>query len=466
MRKWTNRSNIRINFFVLIAFFSVSVFANPLYDLEYAEKALANAQPDKALLAFERVLMYDPVSYEAKLGLGSSLYQLNLLHESQQTLQELIKSNPPLTFSSKASEILERIEEALPKKFINRIYYSINGGYDSNATVATEANFMQILSLQGMNLDIQHLAYNPGDWTLPSDQDPVEWQSAWHDYLLVLNDIDRLYQMGELQSQAIFLDSLRNYDGGKIGSFYGVLQVGDRGGYTHNEKLNWFWDINLNYKGYSTAPDYNNSQANIVGGMSYNFTPKYSADASIYYQEYILDDERYQETPTVTIGFKKVINANNSIKIFTSEGMATYLEDSSSNLNMYQGGIQWMNTDLLQNHILISQIVFGKNQSRDKNTPYNSSNFYGFNFDNIYRLTTKTNLDLGLTYQHLMYKEMQFFDADREVDEYLKIDATLSYFFVPNLSWNFSVAFTNNFSNFFMKNYNRYEVETGISYDF
>ena len=86
------------------------------YELEYAKEALAQEQPDKALLAYERVLMYDKNNYEAKLGLGTSLYQLGMLRESQRALVELLKSNPPKNISETATNLLQQVNKELPVK--------------------------------------------------------------------------------------------------------------------------------------------------------------------------------------------------------------------------------------------------------------------------------------------------------------------------------------------------------------
>ncbi len=292
--------------------------------------------------------------------------------------------------------------------------------------------------------------------------DPI----LWHEYLSAINDIDRIYLFNQIQAQTVLLEQLQGYNNKKIGSFYFAPQIGDRGSYSSNEKITWYWDINANYKDYFTADDYNNLQANVVGGFSYYFTPKYSLDASFYYQEYIFDNNRYQESPMVTVGLQKVINSNNFVKLFTTDGITSYPQDSSSNLNIYQIGLQLTNTDSLQNHILISQIIAGKYVTRDIDTPYNSSNFCGFNFSDTYQLTTKTSFNFGTMYQHMLYKEKQFIDADREQDDYLKINGTISYSFIPSLIWSLTVTYTNNFSNIFIKKYDRLEIETGINYEF
>jgi hypothetical protein len=168
----------------------------------------------------------------------------------------------------------------------------------------------------------------------------------------------------------------------------------------------------------------------------------------------------------VSLGLQRAINANNLIKIFTNDGITTYPYQTTFNLNMYQGGLQWTNTDSLQNHILIAQVVFGEYLSRDASTPYNSSTFYGFNFNDTYRLTSKTNLSVGAMYQGLWYRAVQFPYAEKEKDDYFNINGTYSYLFTPNLVWSFTVSYSNNYSNLFIKKYNRYLASTGISYAF
>jgi hypothetical protein len=353
-------------------------------------------------------------------------------------------------FSPAYSETITSTIKTLPPKTIHKIYFSLNGGYDNNASVTDEENFTPMLLLQNLN-------YN---FTSSPNEIFEILSTIWQRHILNLNNISRF------KSQAVFLNSIRRNRILTTPSYYSTSQLGDQGSYFQNEKITWYWDVNLNHKSYLTAQDYDNSQANITGGLFYYFNPKYLVDASVYYQEYLLDNQKYQETPMINLGLQRVINANNLVKIFTSDGITSYPQDSSSNLNMYQIGIQFTNTDSIQKHVLVTQITAGEYLSRDNKTPYNSSDFLGFNCNNTYNLTTKTNLNFGLTYQHMIYKGKRFPNADKEVDEYLQLSGTLSYSLTPNLIWSLTVDYTNNFSNIFTQKYNRYEIYTGIYYEF
>lgn len=104
--------------------------------------ALDSGKPDKATLAFERVLAVDPNFAGARLDMARAYYQLGDLPRAQTEFQAVLKQNPPEVARVTIQKYLEAIAEYEQARQ-TRIAGYIEGvaGYDSNIANSSTQTF-------------------------------------------------------------------------------------------------------------------------------------------------------------------------------------------------------------------------------------------------------------------------------------------------------------------------------------
>ncbi|WP_435628315.1 surface lipoprotein assembly modifier [Candidatus Ferrigenium straubiae] len=104
--------------------------------------ALDSGKPDKATLAFERVLAVDPNFAGARLDMARAYYQLGDLPRAQTEFQEVLKQNPPEAARITIQKYLDAIVAAEQAKQ-TRISGYVEGtvGHDSNIANSSTQTF-------------------------------------------------------------------------------------------------------------------------------------------------------------------------------------------------------------------------------------------------------------------------------------------------------------------------------------
>ncbi len=104
--------------------------------------ALDSGKPDKATLAFERVLAVDPNFAGARLDMARAYYQLGDLPRAQTEFQEVLKQNPPEAARITIQKYLDAIAAAEQAKQ-TRISGYVEGtvGHDSNIANSSTQTF-------------------------------------------------------------------------------------------------------------------------------------------------------------------------------------------------------------------------------------------------------------------------------------------------------------------------------------
>lgn len=104
--------------------------------------ALDSGKPDKATLAFERVLAVDPNFAGARLDMARAYYQLGDLPRAQTEFQEVLKQNPPEAAKVTIQKYLDAIA-AIEQARQTRIGGYVEGvvGHDSNIANSSTQTF-------------------------------------------------------------------------------------------------------------------------------------------------------------------------------------------------------------------------------------------------------------------------------------------------------------------------------------
>lgn len=114
------------------------------YDYLLGVAALDSGRPDKATLAFERILAADPGHYGARLDLARAYYALGDHERARTEFSHILKKNPPVLARTIIEQYLATIENHLYPKTRFNGYIEGTFGYDTNVNVASSSTTMYI----------------------------------------------------------------------------------------------------------------------------------------------------------------------------------------------------------------------------------------------------------------------------------------------------------------------------------
>ena len=118
------------------------------YDYLLGIAALDSGKPDKATLAFERVLAVDPNFAGARIDMGRAYFQLGDLTRAKLEFETVITQNPPPAAKATIDKYLAAIEKLENAKKTNGTgYIEIGIGHDSNVNFATSQNQIAVPAL-------------------------------------------------------------------------------------------------------------------------------------------------------------------------------------------------------------------------------------------------------------------------------------------------------------------------------
>ena len=394
------------------------------FDLALGKEALAAGKFDVAVLTFDRLLIIDPTNAGARFGLAEAYYGLNLYNRAKEEI-DYFKKTPP-NKSLDTSNLMAKINKGIAAQ--NRsftLYGDMVFGYDTNPAATTDDDFSQLFLL-------------------------ISGQS-------IQNYDDRQ-----------FIDEATGELDNPTPSYYLNPSVGASGKYSSpNSKYDYiYWDFNLSQKEYlrPQAKEYNIGQANITIGFSHLLPKSYLLTGNIYFQEYLYGGERYRESPIAALSFGKIINANHLVQLYINDGAFIYPENSYSNVYIYTQGFEWAYSG--NKNTLVSQVYYGIYRPMGGTFAYYGENCYGINITAQRKLTSKLDFKINGTYEKDLYEDKEFANSDRRKDGYGKITAGFYYQFHPMFAAYVTGSYYNNNSNLFIYKYDRFEVLTGIGFNF
>ncbi|MBI3715361.1 MAG: tetratricopeptide repeat protein [Betaproteobacteria bacterium] len=122
------------------------------FDYWFGVAALDSGKLDRAVIAFERVLIVQPNSASARLDLARAYFGMGNMDLAKQEFERLLAQNPTAAGRKIITEYLEEIERRARRKLTSLTgFLEVGGGYDNNLTSAT-ANFTDaVFSSFGIN---------------------------------------------------------------------------------------------------------------------------------------------------------------------------------------------------------------------------------------------------------------------------------------------------------------------------
>ena len=122
------------------------------FDYWFGVAALDSGKLDRAVIAFERVLIVQPDFASARLDLARTYFAMGNMDLAKQEFERLLTQNPNAAGRKAITEYLEEIERRARRKLTSLTgFLEVGGGYDNNLTSAT-ANFTDaVFSSFGIN---------------------------------------------------------------------------------------------------------------------------------------------------------------------------------------------------------------------------------------------------------------------------------------------------------------------------
>jgi len=121
---------------------------NVKFDYLLGIAALDSGKPDKATLAFERVLAMDPNFAGARVDMGRAYFQLGDFTRARLEFETVLTQHPPPAAKATIDDYLAAIEkQESAKKTKATGYFEATAGHDSNVNFATSENQIAVPAL-------------------------------------------------------------------------------------------------------------------------------------------------------------------------------------------------------------------------------------------------------------------------------------------------------------------------------
>jgi outer membrane protein len=128
--------------------FEFAQAGNVRFDYLLGVAALDSGKPDKATIAFERVLAVDPNFAGARVDMGRAYYQLGDYNRARVEFETVLKQNPPPAARKLIDNYLALIDKyETAKKTVSSGYIEGTWGHDSNINFATSNSSIQVPAL-------------------------------------------------------------------------------------------------------------------------------------------------------------------------------------------------------------------------------------------------------------------------------------------------------------------------------
>ncbi|MGP1678306.1 MAG: surface lipoprotein assembly modifier [Burkholderiales bacterium] len=138
---------------------------NIKFDYLLGIAALDSGKPDKATIAFERVLAVDPNFAGARIDMGRAYFQLGDLTRAKLEFEAVLTQNPPPAAKATINNYLAAIEkQESAKKTKGTGYFEASIGHDTNVNFATSQSQIAVPALGNLIFTL-----NPAGVKAPDD---------------------------------------------------------------------------------------------------------------------------------------------------------------------------------------------------------------------------------------------------------------------------------------------------------
>ena len=401
--------------YALLEPFEFQESGNVQYDYLLGIAALDSGKPDKATLAFERVLATDPNFAGARLDMGRAYYQLGDFPRAKTEFETVLTQNPPPAARATINNYLAAIEKQENAKKTKATGYMEAGiGHDSNVNYATSQSQIAVPALGNLIFTL-------------------------------------------------------NPTGVKAGSNYLGSAFGGEVSHQVNPKFGVFAGADVRARDNTSQRDFNSismdGRAGVALGEGVNVVR-----LGVLAGTYVLNGTTNRDTSGVNAEWRHLLNPANQLSAFGQYARYRFESDISvNNFNQSTYGANWLHVSSDGKGLVSASLFTG-----DESAPLRADGdkrFNGLRFGGQMQLNARTELFAGLGAQFSKYEQANAaFSSPTEslTRDDKQYDASLG------LNWHYDklwtvrpqIAYMRNNSNIVIYQFDRTDVSVTIRRDF
>lgn len=403
--------------YVLLAASEFEMAGDENYDYLLGVAALDSGKPDKATLAFERVLATNPNHYGARLDMARAYYTLGDLERARNEFNQVMKQNPPALAKTIIEQYLAAIENHLNPKTILTGYVETALGNDSNVNVASSSSTIYI--------PIFGTSFSQASGNL----------AARDNYMSLGGGAEATFPVRKDLSLFVGLDGKKRVNFAK--DIYNTGSIDGRVGVNLGDSKNLL------------------RIALLKGG-------------------FYLDNTYNRDTAGLTAEWRQSPDPRNQFSIFGQYARLRYQQDklgndlSSNDVDQAIIGGGWLHAlDEGGKNVVFGSIYAGKEDNVAQIQRIDGSqNFLGIRAGGQTRLSENNSTFASLGYKYGQYSRKNSLFLDDRCDRQYDLNAGLNWTPAKNWAVRPQLNYTRNESNIVLNDYDRLDVSASVRYDF
>jgi hypothetical protein len=370
--------------------------------------ALDAGDPQQAVFALERVLAVNPNFLQARAEIARAYYVLG----ERQTARREFESVRTQQLPPEARETIDRYLSALaPQRTEVRAYIEATGGWDSNVNSATGKSVIAIPAFGGAIAQLDPLGVKTSSW----------FGGLGTGVSLSHGLSDQWYLIGAASYAGKFNFDVDGFDTGQIDASAGARWAGG------------------------------NSQIIAIA----------------QFQRFWVDYDAYRNSAGGTVQWLYNLSPSQQFTVFGQYASLDYPDQSPRDANRYIGGVGYSQAFAAPYSPVGFVSVYG-GQERVKDNAFNWLGFtpIGLRLGGQLTLTDRTLLFASASYEHRRYDGIEPVFLVRRQDNQVDARLGLAYAVAPSWTLTPQVAYTYNFSNIELNEYDRFVGAVSIRRDF
>ncbi|MCP4488955.1 MAG: DUF560 domain-containing protein [Gammaproteobacteria bacterium] len=374
----------------------------PDFDYLLGLAALENGHPDKATLAFERVLSVDSSMLGARLDMARAYFMLGNFDLAKQEFEELQSMNPPPEAEKAINKYLSAIENR-PEEYGGSLFVEFTVGHDTNINAATDSADLYVDALGGI---------------VVLNSDDIETSDSFMQMRLAGEAINRLSQKT---------------------SIYGTLDIKARG--------------------HSNEQDYDNLRAALKAGIN-NQIASGTLRLGISYSDILLDSEAYGDVLGIYTQFRYPIDDRQSIDTIIQLSQVRYDEDDDmvNNSDLSMLGVSYIRAVGDAGKSNFTSAIFVGEDDDTEDRIDGDRQILGLSLGTQHQWSESTMLYASIALQEHNYDAINGLFFDKRADTIIRSAFGMSSQFANYWSYDLKLGYDHSSSNIGLYNYDRAEI--------
>lgn len=382
---------------------------SPDFDFWYGLAALEAGHPDRAIFAFERVLLARPGHHRARLELGRAYFRQGDLAAARTSFQQVLSAEPPENVQRRVRDFIAAINRAERATGIRTSgHVALRIGTDSNINSATTDPRLDIPALGQLLLDNASLMTR-----------------------------DEFVEM-------------------TIGG--GLL-------YPLTKFTGMFLDASLRERNNLSSSIYDLGVASLQGGILVRRGQE-RVRLSMSFQKLLLDDQDYRNMTSVNAEWTHQRDSNDQWSLFAQVGAFRYAEQTSLDTNLKLIGAAWNRRWTDHGLLGAASVYIGDERAAEDLHSYNGKSYHGLRLGLEWQRWARHQPFASLTLQQSTYDSRHPVFGGVRKDDFAELRLGWLWHFHNSWSARAEYSHVENHSNLSLYDYDRDQFMVGVRYGF